>query len=242
MLNSKFVSINRVIERVFKSGLNPEFIDFNDLIEYVGEAIRLIGVPYAHIRKITNGEGDQGNPITIADYRGTLPTDIVHLDSVREHTRKLPMVYMTGTFPTTYQSINTLSNTPNMMLGYYVQGAYIFTNLEEGELELSYTAFEVDSNGYPKIPDEERYIKAVVAYCNQEIARRMWVSDKLSKDKFHMFEVEWLFYVKSAGTKAHMPNIDRMESFKNQMVRMLTDPHHHASQFTYLNRPETLNL
>lgn len=242
MLNSKFVSINRVIERVFKSGLNPEFIDFNDLVEYVGEAIRLIGVPYAHIKKITNGEGSMPDPITIADYRGTLPTDIVHLDSVREHTTHSPMLYITGSFPATYESSNSLSVSASNMLGYYVQGDYIFTNIETGEVELSYTAFQLDSDGFPQIPDEERYIKAVVAYCNSEIARRLWVSDKITRDKFQMFEQEWLFYVKSAGTKAHMPNLDRMESFKNQMVRLLTNANHHASQFVSLNRPENLNL
>jgi len=241
MLNSKFVGIDRIIERVFKSGLNPEFIDFENLIEYIGEAIRLIGVPYALVKKITNGKGGMSDPITIADYRGTLPTDIVHLDSVRESTTKSPMLYTTSSFPVTYQSSNLLS-VSGQMLSYYVQDGYIFTNLEEGELELSYTAFKTDANGYPMIPDEERYLKAVVAYCNQEIARRLWVADKIDERKFRMFEQEWLFYVKSAATKAHMPNLDRMESIKNQMVRLMKNSNQHASQFNNLNRPEFLNL
>lgn len=241
MLNSKFISIDRVIERVFKSGLNPEFIDFNDIVEYVGEAIRLIGVPYAHIKKITNGISPMPDQITIADYRGTLPTDIVHLDSVREFTTKSPMLYTLSSFPTTYESSNAIG-TGGQMLSYYVEGDYIFTNLETGEVELSYTAFQLDSNGYPMIPDEERYIVAVVAYCNQQIARRLFVADKLDERKFRMFEQEWLWYVKSAASKAHMPNLDRMESFKNEMVRLLKNSNHHASQFNGLNRPEFLNI
>ena len=241
MLNSKFISLDRVIDRVFKSGLNPEFIDFNDLVEYIGEAIRLIGVPYAHIRRVTNGLGGMPKPIVITDFRGLLPTDIVHLDSVREYTTQAPMLYMLDTFPVTYKSSNA-KTVNGQLLGYYVQDKYIFTNLEEGELEASYTAFQVDSNGYPMIPDEERYITAVVAYCTQQIARRLWIADKLDERKFRMFEQEWLWYVNSAASQAHMPNLDRMESFKNLMVRMLTNPNHHANQFKGLNRPETLNL
>lgn len=241
MLNSKFVSLDRVIERVFKSGLNPEFIVFEEIVEYIGEAIRLIGVPYAHVRKITNGEGGMPRPIELKDFRGTLPVDIVHLDSAREFTTKSPMLYSLSSFPVTYKSSNLIT-TSGQMLSYYVQGGYIFCNLEEGEVEISYTAFQTDSNGYPMIPDEERYITAIVAYCNQQIARRLFVADKLDERKFRMFEQEWLWYVKSAASKAHMPNLDRMESFKNQMVRMLKNPHHHASQFNSMNRPETLNL
>lgn len=241
MLNSKFVSIDRVIERIFKSGLNPEFIDFNDIVEYVGEAIRLIGVPYAHIRKITNGLGEMPDPIVIENFCGRLPNDIVHLDSVREYDTKSPMLYMLDSFPATYASSNNITGS-STMLGYYVQGDYIFTNLEEGTVEASYTAFQLDSNGYPMIPDEERYIVAVVSYCTQQIARRLWVADKIDERKFRMFEQEWLWYCKSAASKAHMPNLDRMESFKNQMVRLLTNPHHHASQFSHMNRPEILNF
>ena len=42
------------------------------------------------------------------------------------------------------------------MLGYRLNNNYIFTNFEEGSVEISYTAFVTDDDGYPMVPDDER--------------------------------------------------------------------------------------
>jgi len=241
MLNPEFISLEIIVDRVFKSGLNPEHIDYWDIIENVGEAIRLIGVPYMLQYKVTNGEGSMPDEITIADYRGTLPTDIVHIDSVRDFTTKEPYVYTTSSFKQTYTESNLTTGRGQVMLSYYVQGDYIFTNIEEGYVEIAYTAYQTDDNGYPMIPNEERVIKAVHAYVMYIITQKLWMSDKITKDKFSYWETEWMFYVNSARTKAHMPNLDREESFKNQMQRMIRPAHAHASHFNYLNKPEIPN-
>ena len=102
MLTGKFISIQRIAERVFNSGLNNDEIQFYDIVEWVGEAICLIGVPYAYDEKISD-------EIAIADYRGSLPTDVVKIHSVREYDDKYPMVKVDGSFPPVFES-NSLPN------------------------------------------------------------------------------------------------------------------------------------
>jgi hypothetical protein len=124
------------------------------------------------------------------------------------------------------------------MLGYRLNNNYIFTNFEEGSVEISYTAFVTDDDGYPMVPDDERYIRALVAYCEYSIARKMFLQDKLTERKYAMLEQDWLFYVRSASSYAHIPNVDGAESLKNQMSRLIGFAHHHATQFNYRNQPE----
>jgi hypothetical protein len=232
-----YVSIMRVVEQVYRSGLNTEDINFFDMIEWVGEAIAKIGVSYAYIEVVTNGLEGMPDPITITDYSGTLPTDLIIIRGVRDSDTHSSLIKETGTFRSTYGSNNLPSAGDQTMAAYRTEDGYIYTNIEECDLEISYLAWKTDEDGYPMIPDDERYITAVKAYIMYMIAFRMWLQDNISADKFQVLEKEWLFYVKSAKTKAHMPDFDSMEALKNQMRKLATNPNHHASQFAYLSTP-----
>lgn len=233
MLTGQYISINRIVERIYKSGLNPDNIYYDDIVEWVGEAIAKIGVSYA-FKEVVSPE------IVVADYRASLPTDLVSIYSVREYDNQYPMVEISGSFRPEHEDSNLPNDNDPTMLGYFVNNGYIFTNFEEGSIEIDYKAFVTDDDGCPKIPDDERYITAVVSYCEYQLARKMWLQDKLSDKKFQMLEQDWLFYVNSAKTKSHMPNVDGAESLKNQMTRLIKFSHHHASGFRYRNQPEIL--
>jgi len=237
-----YVSILRVAERVYKSGLNVDEINFYDMIEWVGDAIAKIGVSYAYMDRVTNGESDQEDPITIADFRGTLPTDLVYITGVRDTTTHSSLVEEVGSFRVTYNNSNLVNDGDPVMLAYRIENGYIYTNFEEGEVEISYMAYKTDTNGWPMIPDDERYITACVAYVMYMIGYRLFLQDRLDERKFLYLEKEWLFYVNSAKTKAHMPTLDKMEALKNQLGKMRQSPFHHAAQFKYLSVPEVLRV
>jgi len=230
-----YVGINRIVEQVYKSGLNTDEINFYDIIEWVGEAILKIGVQYAYLEKVTNGVGTMPAPIEVVDYKAALPVGIVSIQGVRDYDTKTALIAEAGSFRSWGGSNNLLPG-ESPMASYRVEDGYIYTNIEEATLEISYTAFATDSNGYPMIPDDERYISAVRAYVMYVIAYRLWLQDKLDDKKYQEIERNWLFYVKSAKTKAHMPDFDGMEALKNQMTKIINNPDHHASQFKYLSK------
>lgn len=236
MLNGNYVSIRSVAERVYKTGLNPEEIGFYDLVELIGQALCKIGVLYAYENKITDP------PITIEDYRGVLPSDIVTIIQVRESVSKIPLLKITGTFQPVFESNNLANSNDPTMAGYRIGDGYIYTNFDEGEIEISYTAFVTDDDGLPMVPDSERFIEAVVSYCNYQIAKRLYLQDKLSRDKFQYLEQEWYFYVKSAAGYAHLPSLDQAEALKNQLVRFKQSSILHGTQFVYLNSPEIIKV
>jgi len=56
-----------------------------------------------------------------------------------------------------------------------------------------------------------------------------------------MAEGQWKYYCTQARNSANYPDIDRMESFMNQWVRMVPDMSAHDSNFEQLNTREQLS-
>lgn len=241
MLNHKYTTINRVLENVIRDTGFSEEIDFVEALEWAYRAMELIGAPQIYIEKVTDGNKELGhsNPITIVDYKGEIPCDVHQIIQVREYYNRLSLREANTQF---IYSTNVNNIVNNSDLSYRINDGYIFTNFKEGVLEIAYYGFPLDESGYPAIPDDERYLKAVESYIAERIARRLWLQDKLATDKYRALEQDWLFYVKSAKSRAQMPTLDGMESLKNQIVRLIDKPYNHANQFETLGERERLRI
>jgi len=153
MLNPGYTSIERVIENVIRDTGFTDDINFPDIVEWVFIAQELINVPSTYIRKITDGNTEWGNPspISILNHRGELPCDFHKLIGVREYCSQLPTVAETGIY-------GASQNDPNIdhysNITYTINNNYIFTNIEEGTLEMAYWSFPTDEAGLPMIPNE----------------------------------------------------------------------------------------
>lgn len=77
--NTEFISIKGTIESVYRdSGLDE--VNYEAAVEDAFELIRLMGVPYTYIDRVTDGVN--APMITVSDYRATLPTDMAYLISI----------------------------------------------------------------------------------------------------------------------------------------------------------------
>ncbi len=125
-------------------------------------------------------------------------------------------------------------------LTYSVNNSYIFTSFDSGYVEISYMAFPTDSRGFPLIPEDAKYIKAVESYIIERVARRLWLQDRMSTDKYKVLEQEWLWYVGSAKGSMNTLSLDQMESLKNQLTRLIPRSNLHDSGFkTFGDREQT---
>jgi hypothetical protein len=100
MLNGRYVPIEGIIERVYRDYGFEEDFDWNDAIEWVADALDLIGAPRAYMPKVTDGSTALGNPdpIVIKDHRGDLPCDLHVIVQTREFCSKIPMLHNTDNF------------------------------------------------------------------------------------------------------------------------------------------------
>jgi hypothetical protein len=254
-LNGKYVKINRILDGVFRDYGWTHEVNWVDAVEWVGEVMDLIGAPKQYVDKITDGNEDIGNPcpIIIKNYRGELPCDMVYIDSAREGKGLIPMRYSSDTFHrgleksennSTVTSIpissplvvgnSLLNDSCQSDLTYTLNDCYIFTNFKEGTVQLDYKAFPTDTEGLPLIPDNVKYIQAVKAYIASKIGQKLWMQNKIDGGKFNHLQSECAWYIGAATTAGLMPNVDEMESWKNQYVRLIPNLEQHNSSFKYM--------
>jgi len=123
---------------------------------------------------------------------------------------------------------------------YKLNDNYMFTSFPKGRVYLAYKAFPVDQDGFPKIPDNIKFVKAVESYIRYKIDYRMWRKGDIDDKVFKKSEQEWLWYCGSAGTSMRIPTIDQMESIKDQFLHLIPRLNLHADFFRTLNQQEQL--
>lgn len=237
-LNGKYIDITYIIERVYRdNGFDLE-IKFDELVEWVWDVISLIGAPQVYIDKVTDGSTGMPEPITIQDYRGLLPSDLHHIVLARDYDTKMPMICKSSSFVKDTQQTFVRES----QYSYVVNNNYIYTSFETGEVELNYKAFPTNNLGMPMIPDDIKFVMATQAYIAERIGFRLWMQEKLTRDRYEKLESERLWYIGAAKTKAQIPSIDEMESIKNRFLRLKINTNFHDGSFTYSSEKERLIL
>lgn len=234
----KLTDASYVIEKVYQDyGFDYE-INSAEVYEWIWDVMGLLGIPYAYIDKVTDGEGTNPDPIDIADYRGELPSDLYAVQLVREYTTKMPMICVESTF----NEDGTYINVVESQYTYKLNNSYIFTSFEEGQVEILYKAFPTSPLGLPMIPDDVKYVRAVKEYIAERIAFRMMLSDRLTERKYDRIDQKKAWAISSARSHGFTPSVDKMEAIKNRFLRLKTNPNFHDASFYYSNEKERLIL
>ena len=232
-MTGKYTDVSYVIESLYRDygGAFDTEIEVSDVIEWVWEVLNFIGHPSILVDKVTDGTGTNPPLIDIDDYRGTLPNYDTQMPFVCSYSPyKGDSEYNVDVYESTYT--------------YHTNDNYIFTSVEECQLEMSYRAFPTSPLGLPLIPDDAKIIKAVKAYIAHIISRqmRMAKSDSIPRDIYDEIKQEYAWYIGSASTKARMPSKDKLESIKNRFVRLKQNPNLHSASFRYMPDKERLIL
>ena len=111
-LNGNFVSFYSVVERIYRDA-GYQQVDWTDAIEYIADALRLIGAKDAFKITSTNGltfgSVTNPSPLEITDYRASLPAGYINYIAARKVQIAddgtiadfFPMVYTTDLFDQT---------------------------------------------------------------------------------------------------------------------------------------------
>lgn len=237
-LSGKYIDISYIVERLYRDyGFDLE-IKYDEILEWVWDVISLIGAPTAYMDKITNGTEHMPKPIKIENYRGVLPIDLHHIIIARDFETKMPMICKSSSFVKDTEQVYVKES----QYSYTLNNNYMFTSFKEGEVELNYKAFPTSNLGMPMIPDDIKFIMATQSYIAERIGFRLWMQEKLSRDRYEKLDLERNWYIGAASTKAAMPSIDEMESIKNRFLRLKINPHFHDGSFTYSSEKERLIL
>lgn len=163
---------------------------------------------------ITN---EDGNKIPAGLYVQTGYEDV-------EIYRNKPFRYATDTF-----FMSDLKNDRD--LTYKIQGGYIYTSIKEGVIELSYRAILIDNEGFPMIPDNSKFTRALEAYIKKQWFTILFDMGKLQPAVLQNTQQEYAWAVGACETEFQKMSLDKAESFYNSWTTLIPRTNEHYRGF-----------
>lgn len=214
-------------------------IPFETVIDYAVDFIRIVGVPPSFIEKT--------QVIEVTNYRGELPCDFYEMIQVRlakscdkgfENYKEHPVFrYTTDSF---HLSTNKTKYTD---LTYKIQGSCIFTSpLKDGSIEISYMAMPIDDEGYPLIPDNSAYTRALQAFIKREWFTIQFDQGKINQTIMAKADQDYAWAVGQAQTDLIRPTIDQMQSITNMWNTLIPRHYEHRTGFVNEGTQEHIKI
>lgn len=211
MASPGYIKVDEIIERVLDT-FQDEELDYFMIIRHISDALLLIGVFEEFLPKVEK--------LKVLEYKTEIPCDLVYINQIRDCDTKRTFMTTTNTFHLSHDN-----RVQDNGATYFMRGNHLHFNFKDGEIELSYVAMAVDENGFPLIPNNIHYIKAIEFYVLEKIAQRLFLKDKISGDKFQYLQQECAWYMGQAQTSTKVPDAEKMELIKNMLQRVV-DLHH----------------
>ncbi len=230
---TRFKSIKSIIAGLYRDlGINTE-IHEGDVVEWISEALNMIG-SYSQMEEVAV-------KLEVVNHRVELPCSFVYMKDITHNGK--PLSWSTKSAANNYQC-DTCNQIPTCCTDYnfYIQDGYLNTSLETGELCLVYLGVPVDEEGYPLVPDDVYFDKALKSYCTYMLDRIQFRRGLIPEVVFRMSEKDWYFYVNSARGSANMPDTAMLDRIQKTWVRLIPKPREYANSFRGMENHERRNL
>lgn len=223
----KQISIKVVLDRLLRHPLIQN-LNFETAIDYVIDFIRIVDIPQVYIEKV--------DTIQIENYRAVLPCDLVEVLQVKEHCHHYCMRATTDTF-------HEIDKVPNPFeYTFKIQGDIIYTNFREGTLDIAYRAILTDDDGYPMIPEDPTFIRALETYIKKQWFTILFDMGRIQQQVLVNVQQEYAFYVGQAQAKMAMPTLSEMESLTNMWTSLLHKTNEFKTGFKNTGMKELIKI
>nr|DAG88481.1 MAG TPA: hypothetical protein [Crassvirales sp.] len=224
---TNYVSLKTVLDKVM---IHPLLVDlsFETAVLYTLEFLRIVGVPRIF--------EDRFKTLEVKDYRAVLPCDLLDIIQVKEHCSAYALRATTDTFyqddrgPAPYEYT------------FKVQGDILYTNMKEGALDIAYKAIVTDEEGYPMIPDDSTFIRALEQYIKKQWFTILFDMGRIQPAVLQNAQQEYAFYVAQAQNKLVMPTLSEMESLSNMWTSLLHKTNEFKTGFKTTGAKELLKV
>ena len=223
IMAEQYINIKVVLDRILRHPLMQD-LSLETAVDYTIDFMRIVGMPRMFTEKVVR--------IPIDKYRALLPCDYYQTIQVR-----IPgghaLVYSTDSFH--------MSNKGNSST-YKIQGNIIYTSIESGELELAYLAISTDADGYPLLPDNSSFTRALELYIKKQWFTILFDLGKITSAVLQNTQQEYAWAVGDCQSEFNRMSIDQMEAFSNSWRTMILRDNQHSSGFIGDGSRQTLNI
>lgn len=204
-----YVSCKHIVSRVFRN-LKPSDANWTlDAVEWIGEALGLIGRGVHMEEKVSFVE--------VSDFKTSLPEGLLKINQIgwmfEGSTVPVPVyknesVFVAGDFEQERQGVPTVKQ----------RGHFLHFSKEEGRAVLSYVSLALDEDGWPMVADHPSFSNALFYY----IVRCM-MDGGYKHPHLNYMQVDemWLRYCAQARTQAIAPDLMEMEKLRQQWTNIL---------------------
>ena len=223
IMAEQYINIKVILDRILRHPLMQD-LSLETAVDYTIDFMRIVGMPRMFTEKVVR--------IPIDKYRALLPCDYYQTIQVR-----IPgghaLVYSTDSF-----HMNNKGNSST----YKIQGNIIYTSIESGELELAYLAISTDADGYPLLPDNSSFTRALELYIKKQWFTILFDLGKITSAVLQNTQQEYAWAVGDCQSEFNRMSIDQMEAFSNSWRTMILRDHQHSSGFIGDGSRQTLNI
>ena len=227
----KYISIKEILDNLLDHPMLRE-VSFERAVNYTQSFMRIVGCPKMFEEKTAI--------IEIEDYRGVLPCDFNEIIQVRTHNtcddNYKVFRYSTDNF---HMSENKQES---FDLTYKIQGNVIYTSMKEGTIEIAYNAFAVDSEGYPLIPDNSAFIRALELYIKKQCFTVLFDLGQINQAVYQNVRQEYAWAVGQAQSDLIRPTIDQMQAITNSLNTLIWRTTEHNNGFVNNGSAEKIKL
>lgn len=206
---SGYISIKQILDDLLAHPLLRD-LSLERAVDHAVHFIRIVGMPKLFSEKVET--------IKIENYRALLPDDYYNIIQVREAKSNTLLKHSIDSYHMGDEKMNTNS--------YKIQGNIIYSSLREGELEVSYKALLIDEEGYPLIPDNSSFIKALELYIKKHYFTVLFDLGKISQQVLNNTQQEYAWYVGQCQSDLVRPTLDEMKSITNMWNNIIINKKH----------------
>ena len=235
MHNGRLVSYRTIastIQRDFP--FVTEAVTDEEVIEWLGSFMGLTNCPVVLEDKIAH--------IPVCDGKGDLPCDLHLVMQFRYKTANgyVAMAYASDNF---HMHCNPSPDIGcNSSVTYTLSNDCVFTNFGSGTVEVAYRALPTDKNGWPTVPDDIKFIKAVEYYIREKVDYKLWRVGKIPQGVYEKTVQEQTWYLAAAQTRMAMPSVDELKNIKNNWIRLIPKINQEEDFFSTLGVQEQRNI
>lgn len=216
------VSIKIILDRILRHPLMQD-ISLETVVDYTIDFMRIMGVPSIFMDKV--------ELLQVNQYRALLPCDYYQMIQVRLAKENRPAFRYSGdSFHLSPHKHMNHRGFPDEFT-YKIQGGIIYTSLEKGCIEIAYEAIATDEDGYPLIPDNSSFTRALELYIKKQWFIILFDQGKISPAVLNQTLQDYAWAAGDCQSEFNRLSLDKAESFYNSWRTLIMRDTEHVSGF-----------
>ena len=215
----KYTNIRLILDKLLRHPLMQD-LSFETAVDYTVDFLRIVGVPTMFMEKTEIIEVDK--------YRAMLPCDYCQMIQVRKPNGPA-FRYSSNSFHMSECKDDHCREFTDFT--YKIQGNVIYTSIDKGDIEVAYEAIATDSEGYPLLPDNSSFTRALELYIKKQWFTILFDLGKINAAVLQNVQQEYSWAVGDCQTEFNRLSIDKAESFYNSWRTLILRDTEHERGF-----------